>query len=217
MSTMSTRALETGFNGDLSVALANNPAGATLNGTIAVQASKGTATFSSLTLNGAGQGYTLQVSGDGPSDAVTQSINVTPASATQLVVTSQPLGPVTAGSAFSLTVAAEDAYGNVNPNVSGSVTVALASNPGGATLSGTLTIPFAAGKAMFTGLTLNKAGAGYVIQATTSGLTATNTTAITVIPCAGDAIGGDLTAAQQRYCRQWIQPHCRHRGPLREH
>ncbi|MFI5456839.1 MAG: hypothetical protein ACHRXM_15450 [Isosphaerales bacterium] len=61
----------------VSVAFANNPAGATLGGTLSVTASQGVATFSGLTINKVGNGYTLQVSSSGLSSAVTSAINVT--------------------------------------------------------------------------------------------------------------------------------------------
>ena len=44
------------------VALANNPTGASLGGTLSVTASQGVATFSGLTINKVGTGYTLQLS-----------------------------------------------------------------------------------------------------------------------------------------------------------
>src|SRR5262249_29871651 len=50
-----------------------------------------------------------------------------------LVVTTQPPSSVTAGSPFGLTVTAEDLSGNALTSFNGSVTVALAANPGGAT------------------------------------------------------------------------------------
>ena len=83
---------------------------------------------------------------------------MTAATATQLVVTTQPPASVTAGSGFGLVVTAEDAFGNVDPTFTGSVTLALANNPGGATLGGTLAVNASAGVATFSGLTLNKAG-----------------------------------------------------------
>ncbi len=50
---------------------------------------------------------------------------------TQLAVTAQPPASVTAGSGFGLTVPVEDSSGNVITNYNGSVTIALATNPGG--------------------------------------------------------------------------------------
>jgi hypothetical protein len=61
----------------VSVAFANNPTGATLGGTLTVNASQGVATFSGLTINKTGSGYTLRVSSSGLSSAVTNPINVT--------------------------------------------------------------------------------------------------------------------------------------------
>jgi hypothetical protein len=59
------------------VAFANNPTGATLGGTLTVSASQGVATFSGLTINKVGNGYTLQVSSSGLSSATTTAIDVT--------------------------------------------------------------------------------------------------------------------------------------------
>ena len=55
-------------------------------------------------------------------------------------MTTQPPASVIAGIGFGLVVTAEDAFGNVDPTFTGIVTLALASNPGGATLGGTLTV-----------------------------------------------------------------------------
>ena len=45
-----------------------------------------------------------------------------------------------------------DPYGNVDPTFNGSVTLALASNPGSATLGGTVTVNAINGVATFAGL-----------------------------------------------------------------
>ena len=74
----------------MTVALANNPGGATLGGTLTVTASGGVATFSGLTLTKAASGYTLVATSSGLGEGVTNAITVTPASATQLVITQQP-------------------------------------------------------------------------------------------------------------------------------
>jgi hypothetical protein len=90
--------------------------------------------------------------------------------ATHLVVTAPPPGTVTAGGGFGLTVSAEDDLGNVDPGFNGTVTVAVGTNPGGATLGGTRTLTAVNGVATFTGLTLDTAGNGYTLQATAAGL-----------------------------------------------
>ena len=66
-------------------------------------------------------------------------------------MTQQPPASVTAGSAFGLTVEAEDSSGNLVSSFNGTVTVALANNPGGATLGGTLTATASNGVATFSG------------------------------------------------------------------
>jgi uncharacterized protein DUF4038/collagenase-like protein with putative collagen-binding domain len=102
------------------------------------------------------------------------------ASATHLVVTAQPPGSITVSSGFGLVVAAEDGSGKVDPTFNGSVTVALASNPGGATLGGTLTVTAVNGVAAFSGLTLDKAGNGYTLLVSASGLTSASTNSLNV-------------------------------------
>jgi hypothetical protein len=92
-----------------------------------------------------------------------------------VVVTEQPPSSVAAGSPFGLSVAVEDASGNVDTSFIGSFTVALANSPGGSILGGTLTLTAHAGVADFTGLTLNEPGAGDTLSLTASGLVPTTT------------------------------------------
>ncbi len=98
-----------------------------------------------------------------------------------LVVTTQPPASVTAGTGFSLVVSVETASGSVDTTFHGTVTLSLAANPGGSTLSGTLTVTAVNGVATFTGLSLNNAGTGYVIQAASSGLSSVTTSAFNVV------------------------------------
>ena len=102
---------------------------------------------------------------------------------TQLAVISQP-STVTAGIGFGFTVAVEDAQGDIATSYTGSVTVALAVNPGGSTLGGTVVVSVANGVASFSGLTLNNAGSGYILQANSGTLTGGTSSLITVIPVA---------------------------------
>ena len=100
---------------------------------------------------------------------------------TYLVVTTQPPASVTAGAGFGLTVTAEDKSGDVLSSFEGPVTVGLATNPGGATLGGTLTMTAQSGVATFSGLTIDTVGS-YQIQATSSGLSTTISDSITIDP-----------------------------------
>jgi virginiamycin B lyase len=103
-------------------------------------------------------------------DGGAKAIGVATLTTTPLVVTQQPSASVTAGSPFGLTVQAEDSSGNLVSSFNGTVTVALASNPGGSTLGGTLSVQASGGVATFSGLTLNNAGSGYVLYVSGGGL-----------------------------------------------
>ena len=147
----------TGFTGSETVAVATGPGGGTLGGAVTVSATSGIATFSSLNLNRTGS-YTLGVTSGTLMSATTSSISVTPGTATQLLITAQPPSTVSAGSGFGFTVTAEDAEGNVATGFNGSETVALASEPGGGTLGGAVTVSATSGVATFSSLNLNKVG-----------------------------------------------------------
>src|SRR2546422_421726 len=94
---------------------------------------------------------------------------------TQLVFT-QPPSTTPAGSSITpaVQVAAQDAFGATLTSFSGSVTMALAANPGGDTLSGTKTVVATNGLATFSDLSINHAAPGYTLRATSSGLTVTS-------------------------------------------
>ena len=57
------------------------------------------------------------------------SVTVTAAAATHLVFTTPPPDPIVAGQAFTVVVAAEDTYGNVDASFDGSVTITLPGQP----------------------------------------------------------------------------------------
>ena len=66
-------------------------------------------------------------------------------------------------------VAIQDAAGNVVPTATNAVTVAIGTNTGGGTLSGTTTVA-AVGIAAFNDLSIDRAGAGYTLVATAGNL-----------------------------------------------
>src|SRR5262249_3645220 len=152
-----------------------------LGGTLIRTASAGIATFTGLTLSRAATGYSLSASGSGLSAATTNPFNVNAAAATQWVVSTQPPSSVTAGAAFALVAAANDPFGNVDSTYSGSVSLALGTNPSTATLGGTTTINASAGVATFSGLTLNKAASGYSLIASGGGMFTGTTGGVTVV------------------------------------
>lgn len=79
-------------------------------------------------------------------------------------------------------VAVEDSTGAVDSTYQGGVTLALSTNPGNATLSGTTTVVFVSGVASFSDLTVNVAATGYVMSAASSGLTTITSTTFDIIP-----------------------------------
>ncbi len=98
----------------------------------------------------------------------------------KLVIKSQPPATVAAGTGFGLVVEAVDSHGHVVSNFNGLVTLKLIADPGHGTLVGsttgnTLSFQAVNGVASFVGVTLNKAGVGYVLRAS-SGTVPTATT-----------------------------------------
>src|SRR5438552_1110536 len=94
-----------------------------------------------------------------------------PPAPTQLVFIAQPRN-IVAGHEFSqaVQVQAEDAHGNQVVSFVGNVSVALASNPGGSTLGGTTPVAAVHGVATFGDLTVSKAGTGYWLTGSSTGL-----------------------------------------------
>src|SRR5262249_6561962 len=118
--------------------------------------------------------------GSGSSSGTTSTDSGTSDAVPHLVISSHPAS-VIAGDDFQLSVVVEDASGGTKTSFSGKITLSLASNPGNAILGGTLTMPVHNGRLTFYGLTLNAAGSGYTIQATSSGFSAAVSSPITVV------------------------------------
>ncbi|MDQ8155597.1 MAG: Ig-like domain-containing protein, partial [Gemmatimonadota bacterium] len=154
------------FNGDVRVALASNPGNATISGITTVEAVRGVATFTGLSLNRPGSGYTFTFSSGALREATSGGFSIAAGPAATLVMDALPAS-VTAGTALAATqVQALDALGNVATGFTGSVTVALAGGPAGAALAGATTQNATAGVATFSGLTITKVGTGYALTAT---------------------------------------------------
>src|SRR5437773_2656386 len=172
------------FTGDVTVALGGtNPSGGTLTGTTSVAAANGVAIFYALSLDKSGTGYTLTATASGLSAATSAPFDITPGAATHLVFTVQPAN-TTAGATLTpaVQVAAQDAAGNMVPSFTGSVTVALGSNPAGSTLSGSATVSAVSGVATFGDLSINTSGSGYTLTATATGLTGATSTPFGITP-----------------------------------
>ncbi len=160
------------FADPVMLALTGGAAGATLGGSATVNAAAGVATFSGLQITKSGTAYSLAASSTGLTSAATNNFDITAAAATKLAFTVQPVSNTVGVSIGSPTVTAQDQYGNTATAFTGLVTLALASNPGNATISGTPSANAVAGVATFGTLTLNHPGSGYTLGATATGLAA---------------------------------------------
>src|SRR5436190_1238253 len=174
------------FTGNVTVALVNNPGGATLSGTTTVAAVDGDATFYDLSLDKTGTGYTLaaSVSGGALVAPTSAAFDVAPGPATQLEFTVEPT-TATAGTALapSLRVTALDAAENLVPTFTGNVTVAFGGTSGaGLTLGGTTTVAPVNGVATFGDLTVSQTGSGYWLTASATGLARAASSAFDVTP-----------------------------------
>jgi len=176
--------LATSFDGGLTAALSPNAGNATLGGAVTATASDGVAFFAGLAVDQAGDGYTIHVTSSSLTPVTTTAFSVTPAAAAELIIPTQPPTSVTAGDTFGFPVAVADAYGNVEPSFSGSVTIALSNNPDGGVLNGAFTVAATNGIATFSGLSIDLAVAGYTIEATSGSLIPVTTTPIDVTPAA---------------------------------
>src|SRR5207249_3670908 len=158
----------TGFTGKIRGAIGTNPSSGTLSGTKTVAAVAGVATFSGLSIDKAGTGYTLTATGVG--STTSSAFNITAGVATQLVFSVQP-STTTAGAEITpaVQITAQDGNGNTATGFTGNVTVAIGTNPSGGVLAGTLTHAAAGGVATFSGLSIDKAGTGYTLTATGAG------------------------------------------------
>ncbi|HEU5098492.1 MAG TPA: CARDB domain-containing protein, partial [Roseiflexaceae bacterium] len=161
----------TSFNGTVTLTIANNPGGGTLSGTAGATAINGVATFSGLSINRSGTGYTLQAS-DGSASGTSAGFDILAGAPTQLVFTASP-ADTRAGVAFTNqpVVQARDALGNISTSFNGPVTLAITSGTGapGAVLAGTASLNAVNGVASFSGLSINKLGMGYRLTASIAG------------------------------------------------
>ncbi len=152
---------------DVTVALASGPSGATLAGAATVSAAAGIGSFGALVLNRPGT-YTLSATAGALTGTSTPFV-VSSGPPSRVVFVVQPSN-ATAGAAIAppVQVALEDALGNLIPDSTTAVSVAIGTHAAAGSLAGTSTQTATAGIAAFDNLSINTAGAGYTLTATAS-------------------------------------------------
>ncbi len=170
----------------ISLGMGTNPGGGTLTcGASSVNASAGVSTFT-CSINKTGTGYTLTATSTGLTSVNSAGFNITPGTPASLVVTTQPPTTTTSGTRFTTGVSVEDSLGNVVTSSAAPVNLAIAANPNGGTLSCAATPPVNASSGVATfSCSIDMAGSGYTLTATSPGLTSVTTNAFTNVAGAG--------------------------------
>jgi MSHA biogenesis protein MshQ len=128
----------------ISLAIGTNPGSGTLNGTISVAAVAGVATFSTLSINNAGTGYTLFASATNLTGATSAAFNITaPVSGFDAVevgaARATNIYTKLAGTAFSLDILALNSSNNIATTYAGTVSVKLVDATTGGGVCGSMT------------------------------------------------------------------------------
>jgi uncharacterized repeat protein (TIGR03806 family) len=93
--------------------------------------------------------------------------------------------PTSAGAGVAISpavrIAVQDAGGNTVGSATNTITIAIAANPGGGALAGTLSAAAVGGVATFANLSINNAGNGYTLSAASSGLAGATSVAFNVM------------------------------------
>ncbi len=153
----------------VSLSLGANPGGSTLGGSMVVAAADGIATFSGLTLDKVGSGYTLVASAQGVT-TTSVSFAVSHGVAVGFAFVLQPVS-TQAGGLITTAVRVVDAFGNTVTASNDAIDIRIGTNPNGGTLSGTTTVAAVQGVAAFTDLSIDRAGTGYTLEAASAGRT----------------------------------------------
>ncbi|MFP4468599.1 MAG: DUF2341 domain-containing protein [Bacteroidales bacterium] len=179
----------------ITISIEDDPAGGTLGGQLSTTASGGIATFDQLSINKAGDGYTLRASASSLSADVSGAFNITPAAPAQLVFDGQPSNSV-AGESISpeVTVNVLDTYNNLVTDADNNITLAIDNNPGQTTLQGTTTVAATDGTATLSDLYIEIAATDYTLQATATGLSSDNSSSFRISPAAASGSETEITA-----------------------
>jgi hypothetical protein len=136
------------------------------------------------------------------------AIGTVSGSATKLAFTTQP-SAINASVVNLVTqpvVAVQDVDGNTITSSSAAVTLTITSGTGtsGAVLSGNVTVNAVNGVAAFSGLSINKAGSGYTLTATTGNFTVATSGAFNVVHHGDAKLDGKVDIADVTYVERVI-------------
>ncbi len=155
----------------ITIGFDHNAAYGTLMGTVAAVTEDGIATFGDLRIDRAypdlTKGYSLRATAPWLTAATSGAFAVLPGEPTtvRVVVVNPFPSYLRAGIPFTARAWAVDGAGNDVEVFDVAVTISLAANPAGGTLSGTTTAPLNGEAVLFTDLVIDKPGAGYTLQA----------------------------------------------------
>ena len=175
----------------VTLSILTGPTGGAIIGTATASAVNGVATFGALSFTEAGT-YTLTATDGSLAAATSASFVISAASASQLAFAQQPTG-ATAGSTLTpaVTVAVEDRYGNGVSTDTSTVSLAIATGPTNAAITGSTTATAASGIATFSNLSFATAGV-YTLVASDASLTKTTSSSFTV---AAKTSGGSVSGS----------------------
>ena len=157
------------------------PSSNTLFGATVVSAVAGVATFSNLSIETVGTGYSLNAADGGLVGTTSGTFNIAPAAADHLAFFVQPT-TVTAGVAIAPAVKVEvlDQFNNLIANATNAITLAVATGPG--TLTGTTTVNAIGGTATFSNLQITTTGTYTLSESAIGGLSGLASTSFAVTP-----------------------------------
>ena len=161
----------------VTVAISSGPGGFATGSTISVAAVNGIASFNNLVLNTTGS-YVLTVSDVGLTSATSNSVTIRAATSKLVILQSPTAG--TAGVVLgALNVAITNQSGYIRTSDNSTVTVAIASGPGGFATGSTISVAAVNGIASFNNLVLNTTGS-YVLTVSGVGLASATWNSITI-------------------------------------
>ncbi len=174
-------------------------AGAVLLGDTTVMPVSGVATFTGLSIDSAASAYTLDASAQIAPGNTIQSrppsapFNITPDVAAQLAFTTQPSGGQANTTLAPVQVTAYDQFHNVATGFVANVNLAITGGTPGAVLTGG-SVAATSGVATFSNLSINLAGNGYMLAATSSGLAGSTSNAFNILSGAVSATNSTVNA-----------------------